>query len=129
MHDAESVDNADCLVRPEHSELGVEFLFSTESHLDFVIHPCLVLRVNPCRQYLIVSELVAGITILDTSDRPAATLGFQSGADHQAGWPNERRSVREGLFNSPHSATADAAGNIYVVEWITGGRVTKLERI
>jgi len=29
----------------------------------------------------------------------------------------------------PHSAAADAAGNIYVVEWITGGRVTKLEKV
>jgi len=78
---------------------------------------------------LIVPELVAGITILDAADRPASSLGFQSGADHQVGWPNERRWLREGLFNSPHSAIADELGNIYVVEWITGGRVTKLERL
>jgi hypothetical protein len=66
---------------------------------------------------LIVPELVAGITILDAADRPASSLGFQFGADHQVGWPNERRWLREGLFNSPHSATADELGNIYVVEW------------
>lgn len=93
---------------------------------DFLNSPDVSARMG---EYLIGPELVAGITILDAADRPAASLGFQSGADHQAGWPNERRWVREGFFNSPHSATADEAGNIYVVEWITGGRVTKLERL
>jgi hypothetical protein len=93
---------------------------------DFLNSPDVSARMG---EYLVVPELVAGLTILDAADRPAASLGFHSGADRQTGWPNERRSVREGLFNSPHSATADEAGNIYVVEWITGGRVTKLERL
>jgi hypothetical protein len=93
---------------------------------DFLNSPDVAVRMG---EYLIVPELVAGLTILDAADRPAATLGFQPGADGQEGWPNERRWVREGLFNSPHCAAADAAGNIYVVEWITGGRVTKLERL
>ena len=93
---------------------------------DFLNSPDVSVQMGEC---LIVPELVAGITILGAADRPASSLGFQSGADHLMGWPNERRWLREGLFNSPHSATADELGNIYVVEWITGGRVTKLERL
>lgn len=93
---------------------------------DFLNSPDVSARMG---EYLIVPELVAGITILDAGDRPVARLGFASDANLQEGWPNDRRLVREGLFNSPHAAAADAAGNIYVVEWITGGRVTKLERL
>ncbi len=93
---------------------------------DFLNSPDVSARMG---QHLIVPELVAGLTILDAADQPVASLGFQSGADQLPGWPNERQMVREGVFNSPHSATADAFGNIFVVEWITGGRVTKLERI
>jgi hypothetical protein len=32
------------------------------------------------------------------------------------------------MFNSPHAACFDREGSIYVVEWITGGRITKIER-
>jgi hypothetical protein len=78
---------------------------------------------------LIVPELVAGITVLDAGDHLVGQFGFQSGADRLQGWPNNREWVQEGNFNRPHSAVADAQGNIYVVEWFTGGRVTKLERI
>jgi hypothetical protein len=65
----------------------------------------------------------------NAADRLFGRLGFQTGADSLQGWPNNRESVHEGKFNSPHSAAADAQGNIFVVEWITGGRVTKLERL
>ena len=32
----------------------------------------------------------------------------------------------EGRFNSPHGITSDGEGNIYVTEWLIGGRYTKL---
>ena len=92
---------------------------------DFLNSPDVSARLG---DHLIVPELVAGITLLDANDLPAGTLGFQADANSLKGWPDERRWITEGKFNSPHSATADSVGNIYVVEWITGGRVTKLER-
>ena len=49
--------------------------------------------------------------------------------DINPGRRNNRANIATGKFNSPHSATADTLGNIYVVEWITGGRVTKLEKV
>ena len=58
-----------------------------------------------------------------------ASIGFQPNADANLGWPNNRAQVVEGKFNSPHSAATDVHGNIYVVEWFTGGRVIKLERL
>ena len=76
---------------------------------------------------LLVPELVAGLTVLDAHGQLVGQIGFQVNAHQSEGWPDERSNVKPGLFNSPHSAAVDPQGNIYVVEWITGGRVTKLE--
>lgn len=44
------------------------------------------------------------------------------------GWPNLAGTddVCPGTFNSPHGACFALNGDIYVVEWIIGGRITKL---
>ena len=36
--------------------------------------------------------------------------------------------LHPGKFNSPHGMTIDKDGNIYVAEWLIGGRMTKLRR-
>ena len=36
--------------------------------------------------------------------------------------------LEAGKFNSPHGLAVDANGNLYVAEWLIGGRVTKLNR-
>jgi len=92
----------------------------------FLSTPDISVQMGP---NLLVPELIAGLTVLDADDRPMASLGFNTGVNAKEGWPNDRRWVSEGLFNSPHSAAVDSQGNIYVVEWISGGRVIKLERI
>ena len=80
-------------------------------------------------EYLIVPELISRVSVLDRDDQPVALFGANDEVNQLAGWPNERENVVPGKFNSPHSATADRAGNIYVVEWIINGRVTKLDKI
>lgn len=92
---------------------------------DFLNSPDIVV---PMGKYLLVPELVRGLTLLDQNEKPITTLGVHPQPDARPDWPNNRSNVTAGLFNSPHSAGADAHGNIYIVEWITGGRVTKLER-
>lgn len=79
-------------------------------------------------QYLVVPELVARVTVLDETDRPIAILGANDDIHQQEGWPDNRQWLTPGKFNSPHGAAADVHGNIYVLEWITGGRITKLEK-
>jgi DNA-binding beta-propeller fold protein YncE len=83
----------------------------------------------PCGGLLIVPELCSRLTVLDERDAPLAILGANDEVMHAEGWPNNRDLVVPGKFNSPHGAAADASGNLYVVEWITGGRITKLEKI
>ncbi|MCG3178667.1 MAG: hypothetical protein BIFFINMI_00995 [Phycisphaerae bacterium] len=78
---------------------------------------------------LIVPELRARLTIIDPDEKVVCRLGTNEAVCDIRGWPNhEAKLIQPGRFNSPHDAVADADGNIYVVEWIIGGRISKLVR-
>lgn len=71
----------------------------------------------------------ARITVLDPDDRVVCTLGENDAVCAREGFPNDPKLAEPGRFITPHSAATDAAGNIYVVEWVTGGRITKLAKV
>jgi sugar lactone lactonase YvrE len=71
----------------------------------------------------------ARLSIIDPRDRLVATIAANDEICARAGFPNERSLFTPGRFVTPHSAAADSAGNIYVVEWVTGGRITKLASV
>ena len=80
--------------------------------------------------YLVVPELKARLAIFDRNDQLVGYLGENEEVCDIKGWPNHPAELIEpGKFNSPHGITADEAGNLYVVEWIVGGRITKLAPI
>lgn len=80
-------------------------------------------------QTLLVPDLEARVTLLDAQDRLITHLG----EDPSGTWGELRKQPRErfpaGRFICPHSACFDPEGNIFVVEWVEAGRVTKLRRI
>ncbi|MBW7995671.1 MAG: hypothetical protein FVQ81_03670 [Candidatus Glassbacteria bacterium] len=56
-------------------------------------------------------------------------LGGNEEAKDRDGWPNlPAELIEAGKFNSPHDVAVDAGGNLYIVEWIIGGRITKLAK-
>jgi hypothetical protein len=73
----------------------------------------------------------------DEHGRHVQTLGANPDAPKRDGWPNARDAngdvVRPPLeprrFNSPHTLTADREGNLFVTEWLLGGRLTKLAKM
>jgi hypothetical protein len=79
---------------------------------------------------LLVPDLHGVVTIFDRANRPIAHLGDNPGVWDREGWPNLPEStVRPDQFISPHGACWDHEGDLYVVEWIQRGRVTKLRRL
>jgi len=79
---------------------------------------------------LIIPELNAKLTVLDRNNRLVCHLGDNEQTCSVKGWPDHPRSrIEQGKFNSPHAVAADAAGNLFIVEWIVGGRITKLEKV
>lgn len=90
---------------------------------------------------VVIPELFTGAKVIDVdsfeliaeigaSDRVSPNEDPQAWWPPQApkGWPNlaGTEHVRDGVFNSPHGGCFDANGNIFIVEWIVGGRITKL---
>ena len=80
----------------------------------------------------------ARIVVLDAADRIVTFLGANEPAVELPGWPNRKDAAGEsirppdltpGKLNSPHGIAADATGNVYVAEWLIGGRYIKLEPV
>ncbi len=101
---------------------------------EYMITPTAFARYG---DFLIVAELSARIMILDGDDRLVTYLGDNHGVAAERGWPNvlneqgvptRSNRLRAGFFNSPHGVAADEAGNIFVSEWLIGGRYIKLAR-
>jgi hypothetical protein len=76
----------------------------------------------------VLSELHGRVTIVDEGNALVEFIGEQPNARHLPQWPNvDRAQVVPRLFNSPHGAAWGHDGEIYVVEWIKHGRVTRLD--
>ncbi|HEY3333065.1 MAG TPA: 6-bladed beta-propeller [Capsulimonadaceae bacterium] len=78
---------------------------------------------------IVIPDLFGRVTILDRDNKLIEHLGANDGVWNWPGYPNIPHEKREvGKFISPHAVTVDANGDIYVVEWVSDGRVTKLAR-
>ena len=90
---------------------------------------------------LVVAEIYQRLAVLDSDDKLVGYIGADPdpesapGWPTRPGWPNDlsedgRAEIpllpQHDRFNSPHSVAADADGNLYVSEWLLGGRYTKL---
>jgi hypothetical protein len=90
---------------------------------------------------MVVAEIYERLAVLDSDDRLVGYIGANldptaaQGWPTRPGWPNDltddgRTEIphlpQQDRFNSPHGVATDADGNLYVSEWLLGGRYTKL---
>jgi hypothetical protein len=80
---------------------------------------------------VVIPDLLSKVVILDRSNTVIASLG--GGEYSKQEWSAVRNQASgtfaPGRFVCPHGACFDHDGNIFVVEWVEAGRVTKLRRI
>ena len=89
--------------------------------------PCTTIQFS---DEIYIPDLLSRLTILDKDDKLIAHLGEYEEGWKLEGWPNIAHTLRQpGKFTSPHDMHVDAQGNIYVAEWISDGRVSKLKRL
>lgn len=86
---------------------------------------------SPCHFHerdgaLLVPDLEARVSLFDRANKLICHLG--DGKDFSLR-DKPREKFIAGKFIAPHSAIFDHAGNIFIVEWVEVGRVTKLRRV
>jgi hypothetical protein len=89
-------------------------------------HPDVVIEKDGFRY---IPDLYCRITIFDKHDKLVCHFGDYLEAKDMEGWPDipmDKRIV--GKFSSPHGIWPDAHDDLYIVEWIPQGRITKLQR-
>jgi peptidylamidoglycolate lyase len=91
---------------------------------DFVRNPCCFYQHAG---HLYIPDLASVVTILDAKDQPVAMLGDGKGIEGGGMKANAELGAKHpDKFFAPHALTVDSQGNIYVVEWVSYGRVRKL---
>jgi hypothetical protein len=85
---------------------------------------------------LVVGGLDARVALVGLDDQVVGYLGDNQVVTGRPGWPNilvddklARPGLEPGKFNSPHGLAADSCGNIYVSEFVIGGRQVKLRPV
>jgi hypothetical protein len=79
---------------------------------------------------VVIPDLHGRVTLMDRENRIVVHLGDSNAP----AWNNPlriqpRNAFLPGQFICPHGACFDRDGNIFVVEWVEVGRVTKLRKV
>jgi len=111
--------------RLQYFSLDGEFVKITG--VGVVLKPCTTIQLG---EDIYIPDLYSRVTILDKNDHLITHLGEVREGWKLEGWPNIKHEWRkDGFFTSPHGLHVSANGDIYLVEWISDGRVTRLNRV
>lgn len=76
-----------------------------------------------------VADLEGRVTLLDKDNKIVEHIGDNSDPKKRANNGVPPDQWVDGEFVAPHCARWDSQGNLYVLDWVSNGRITKLKRI
>ncbi len=97
-------------------------------HLGFVSGVNLPCHFDFRKDLMLVPDLAARVTLLDRNNQVILHLG-EGPTNYRDIRTQSREVFPVGQFVCPHGACFDREGNIFVVEWVEVGRVTKLRKV
>jgi len=98
----------------------IDFLYGTTAPCHFNIYK---------NGDMVVPDLFARVTLMDKENNIIMNLGDDSHSQYMETRKLTRDHFTPGKFVCPHGACFDHAGNIFVVEWVEVGRVSKLRKV
>jgi hypothetical protein len=120
------------LVVADRANARLQYFTLDGKHISFVKDVLFPAHFDIRGDVLLVPDLHARVSLFDRNNKPIVHLG-----DDPA-WIEEVKKFKirtdeklwvAGKFVHPHDACFDAAGNIFVVEWVETGRVTLLRKL
>jgi TAT (twin-arginine translocation) pathway signal sequence len=93
---------------------------------DELRHPCMF---DQRGGDLLIPDLMGRVTLFDKDNKLICHLGDNPNKKEWANNGVKQKDTQPGIFCTPHSARFDSKGNIFVVEWLPYGRVTKLKKV
>lgn len=108
--------------RLQRFDLEGNLIEVVEGHLR---RPC---HTHGYRDELVVADLDGRVTLLDRKGRLLTHLGENPDPDLRGRNAVAQGYWRPGEFLAPHCANWDSKGNLYVMDWVSAGRVNKLTR-
>ncbi len=98
-------------------------------HIDFVTGVSSPCHFSERKGIFVIPDLDARVTLLDKENKVILHLGADDPIEARARRSKPREEFIAGKFVCPHGACWDHKGNIFVVEWVDVGRVTKLRKV
>ena len=98
-------------------------------HINFIPGFRLPCHFAEHKGLVVVPDLDGRVTLMDKSNALVAQLGDSNPGGKYPLRTEPRDKFIPGQFICPHGACFDHDGNIFVVEWVEVGRVTKLKKV
>lgn len=89
---------------------------------------------RPCHMHqrgtdLVIADLAGRVTIFDKNNKLITHLGDNPDPAKRANNKVPREQWADGEFIAPHCAHWDREGDLYVMDWVAVGRITKLKHV
>lgn len=120
------------LVVADRANFRLQYFTLDGEHLGFVNDVLFPAHFDIRGDVLLVPDLHARVSLFDVTNHAIVHLGDDADWIAEVKKMEVRRDPsrwQDGKFVHPHDACFDHDGNIFVVEWVDAGRITKLRKV